>query len=51
MLVAERLRSLRIMRLHDHRVALRQAHNEVPNLLFHATQNRQGLTEVRLRVA
>ena len=48
--VAEGFRRLRVIRLHEHRVARRQAHYEEPNLPLNTAQNCDSLAEVRLGV-
>ena len=49
--VAQRLRRLGKVRLHEDRVALRQVHHEEMHLPLLAPQHRPGLAEIRLRMA
>jgi len=51
MAVAERLGRLGMIRLHEHRVALRQRHHEEPDLLLHSAKHDRRLAEVGLGVA
>jgi hypothetical protein len=48
MAVAERLGRLSMIGLHEDRVALRQVHDEEPDLLLDAAQDHDSLAEIRL---